>query len=102
MEKALIERLRELADIQLDIEFCGILTDAADLIEQLAEQVNELEKNRSCMTVTVSLSNEQLKNAFDSALENCTGKNFDYVIEAVKEKMIREGEFDGKKEVGNT
>lgn len=96
MAEAIIERLREMADIQLDIEFCSLLIDAADMIEQLSEEVNELEKNRSCMTVTVSLSNEQLRNAFDSALEDYTGKNFDYVIEAVKEKMIREGELDEK------
>ena len=49
----------------------------------------------------ITMTQEQCRKFVDDVFMNTIGKDFDYVVQAVKEKMIREGEFDGE-EADNT
>ena len=42
----------------------------------------------------IKMTEEQCRDWVDKVFTNTLGKGIDYVIEAVKEKMIREGEID--------
>lgn len=90
--KEIIERLLNMSEITIDADFRNILIEAAKRLE-------ELDKRR--MTVTVTFTSQQVSDMISEAFRNVTGKDFEYVVDAVKEKMEREGEFDGE-EADNT
>ena len=69
---------------------------AADLVREAINVIEQLSDSRSCMTVSVTLSNEQMKKAMEQAFVDVIGKDLEYIAEAVYEKMEREGEIVGK------
>lgn len=85
--KEIIERLRNMAEITIDADFRTILAAAAQRLEEL---------DKRSITMTVTLTEQQMSNMVNEAFRNVTGKDFEYVVRAVKEKMEREGEFDGE------
>ena len=80
--KEIIERLRNMVEITIDADFRNILAAAAQRLE---------ERDRASITMTVTVPEQRLKDIVDEAFRNVTDKDFDYVVEAVKEKMEREG-----------
>lgn len=70
----------------------SLLYDAATEISKLSDENEDLKERRNCMTVSVQLSAERLRSMLDEAFVNATGKGMDYVCQAVREKMEREGE----------
>lgn len=83
----IIERLRNMAEITIDADFRTILAAAAQRLEEL---------DKRSITMTVTLTEQQASNIVNEAFRTATGKDFEYVIGAVKEKMEREGEFNGE------
>lgn len=94
--KELARRLRNMAEITLDSQFSEYLNEASNRLEDMERQIEVL-KARS-MTVTVTLSAERIKEMMNEAFINCTGKDMDYVVQAVKEKLEREGELNVEEE----
>lgn len=92
-KKTLVERLQNMAEVVLDAEFSDTLKEAASTLLDMERKIELLNTKVNCMTVTVTLSHDQLKDTISKAFEECTGKDFEYVVQAVKEKMEREGEY---------
>lgn len=87
--KDLVKRLQNMADITTDVEFHDTLVEASETL---------LELEKRSMTISVTISPDKLKDVIATAFENCIGKDFEYVVQAVKEKMEREGELYGEEE----
>ena len=87
--KEIIERLRNMAELTIDADFRTILAEATQRLEEL---------DKRSITMTVTLTEQQVSNMVNEAFRNVTGKDFEYVIHAVKEKMEREGEWNGEEE----
>ena len=89
-KKTLVERLQNMAEVVLDAEFADTLNEAIDALLEMERQTEMLEARS--MTVTVTLSPDKLKDMMNEAFVNCVGKDLEYVVQAVKEKMEREEE----------
>ena len=48
---------------------------------------------------TVTMTDENCRKFVNDVFNNVLGKDVDYVIRAVKEKMIRDGEIDGEEDI---
>lgn len=48
------------------------------------------------LTAQVSMTEENCRKFVDDVFNAVLGKDFNYVVQAVKEKMIKEGEIDGE------
>lgn len=48
---------------------------------------------------TVTMTDEDCRRFVNDVFNNVLGKDVDYVIQAVKEKMIRDGEIDGEEDI---
>ena len=84
------------AEIQEDDVVKTLLYDAAHEISRLSDQVEELTESRNTVTVSVSLTYERVRGVISEAIRNVTGKDLEYVVEAVREKMEREGDDIGR------
>ena len=87
--KELAKRLQNIAEITLDAQFHDTLVEASETL---------LELEKRSMTISVTISPDKLKDVIATAFQNCIVKDFDYVVQAVKEKMEREGEVYGEEE----
>lgn len=47
----------------------------------------------------VSMTEEDCRKFVDDVFNEVLGKDFNYVVQAVKEKMIRDGEIDGEEDI---
>ena len=47
----------------------------------------------------VSMTEEDCRKFVDDVFNAVLGKDFNYVVQAVKEKMIRDGEIDGEENI---
>lgn len=47
----------------------------------------------------VSMTEENCRKFVDDVFNAVLGKDFNYVVQAVKEKMIRDGEIDGEENI---
>lgn len=75
-----------------------LLYDAAVEINRLRYENEELRKGRNRITMSVTLSEQRIREMLEEAFINITGKDLEYVAQAIREKMIREGELDGEEE----
>lgn len=75
-----------------------LLYDAAAEISRLQDENEELREKRNCITISVTLSEQRIREMLEEAFINITGKDLEYVAQAIREKMIREGELDGEEE----
>ena len=88
--KILAERLKNMANTTIDAEFSDILNEAATTLLEDSRQIELLTAKGT--TFTITLSPERISGVINEAFINCTGKDFEYVVQAVKEKMKREEE----------
>lgn len=97
-----VKCLRNMAEITVDVEFAETYNEACRLLEELSHENEVLKAGRHCMTVSVTCSPDNIRDIIETAFEQVTGKSFEYVMEAVKEKMSREGEVDVEEETQQT
>lgn len=91
-------RLVHAAEIQEDEVVKDLLYEAAREIYELLDKLEELKESRNCITMSVSISGDKMKEAVEQAFQNIVGKDMAYVVAAVHEKMEREGELVGEQE----
>ena len=91
-------RLVHAADVAESETDKELLNDAAFEISQLSDKVEELMESRNCVTVSVTLSADRIRDMMNEAFVNVTGKDLEYVAQAVTEKMERDGEVVGEAE----
>lgn len=80
-KKTLVERLQNMAKIMLDTDFVDTLNEAVEVLTARST------------TITITLSPDRIHDVINQAFINCTGRDFDYVVQAVREKMEREDEY---------
>ena len=83
------------AEVAEDDAQRSLLYEAALEVSRLTDENEELKEGRNRMTVSIELSQERFRSILDEAFKNTTGKDMEYVCQAVKEKMEREGEIVG-------
>ena len=75
-----------------------LLNDAAFEVGRLSDLVDDLEERRNRIEVSVTLSADRIHEILEGAFVNVIGKDLEYVMEAVREKMDREGDTFGEQE----
>ena len=91
-------RLVHAAEVEGSQPHKNLLNEAAFELSRLNNKVEELMESRKCVTMTVELSPDKMKEAIQQAFVNVIGKDLEYVAQAVYEKIEREGELVGEAE----
>ena len=62
-------------------------------------EIKDMRLEGGRLVATVIATDEDCRKFVNDVFNNVLGKDVDYVIQAVKEKMIRDGEIDGEENI---
>lgn len=62
-------------------------------------EIKDMRLEGGRLVATVTMTDEDCRKFVNDVFNNVLGKDVDYVIQAVKEKMIRDGEIDGEEDI---
>ena len=62
-------------------------------------EIKDMRLEGGKLVATVTMTDEDCRKFVNDVFNNVLGKDVDYVIQAVKEKMIRDGEIDGEEDI---